>query len=188
MRNFLDRNKCFAAEHVMSYLRHILNQTICYSRDSTDEPNCVRGCLDADWRRNFLEPTLFHAWTRPRQLFRARTLVHTLQVGWRLASLPSSCLNRHSSYIDRSWLVMFLVPLASYVVSWAIVERPRVHILFWLSLFLTSHYFCTIFWFFFSPSPRCLLLLSILFLFTSLVEESCVYVPFPSRIHNHLLR
>jgi len=38
------------------------------------------------------------------------------------------------------------------------------------------------------PSPRCLLLLSILLLFTSLVEESCVYFPFSPRFHNHLLR
>ena len=46
---FPGKNHMLAAEHVLCYLRGTWNQTVCYSRDSHDNPNVLWGWVDADW-------------------------------------------------------------------------------------------------------------------------------------------
>jgi len=46
---FPGKNHMLAAEHVLSYLRGTWNQTIRYSRDCHENPNVLRGWVDADW-------------------------------------------------------------------------------------------------------------------------------------------
>jgi len=41
-----------AAEHVLCYLRGAWNQSICYSRDSHENPNVLWSWVDADWAGN----------------------------------------------------------------------------------------------------------------------------------------
>jgi len=75
---FPGKNHMLAAEHVLCYLHGTWNQTICYSRDSHENPNVLWGWVDADWagdtdtRRSHMGYILMMnggpiSWKSPRQ-------------------------------------------------------------------------------------------------------------------------
>ena len=79
---------------------------------------------------------------------------------WWLAPSPRACCHRHSSGTNRSWLVMSLLPLASYVASGANFER-------WLWALRFRIFFAWLPMHFFSPPTLCPGYLSCVWFFSS---------------------